>query len=605
MALQVLAAANGARANTVLKPKGGSGVELRIKRVEGRVQIRDGFAATTSVMTFANETSQRIEADFLSTLPDGAIATYFAYWFGEEKVVARIVEKERAAAIYQHITSRMRDPALVEMIGKNTFRARIFPVMPNADLRVEMRWVQPLESTPTGLKYRFPLAPEAKGKGILDDIDLQIVVAADAGIVRAANNYHQPIARANGRLSVKLQQQNFQPTDDFVLNLEQRAQSTPPPSVRAQLFAAPSGGSDGFFALAVTANRDVKNPQLKIRGVPTYDLAPAQLPSLKAGQTSVICGRYKGSGTGALEIAGLGVAYVDFGSAAENNNLATRLWAAQRIEDLSANERNRDAVLRLSQQFTQPSKWSSWLAIPKAELERFKSEKLRAEVEVAGRQYVLAVAQHGAQSPEAKQAKTRFDTLGQQADYQISLDSSIYNVLQEIVQEQAQEKANAKPDARRVAQLDAQIKRVQDLLSEAQRAASLSALREQKLTARMEALSAELVQEKLAGRGGGRRAGQLRQELERSAQSFRYQRDWNSDYNRLEDRAAYELAQEYVLRFIRKEAMPKGTARVATKLRNLVGQKAAHKTDGRCARVVGHSANSREIGGNWPPLKAS
>ncbi|MDF2440781.1 MAG: Vault protein inter-alpha-trypsin domain, partial [Abditibacteriota bacterium] len=83
--------------------------------------------------------------------------TYFAYWFGNEKVVARIVEKERATASYGYITAppRQRDPVLVELIGKNTFRARIVPVEPNADLKIEMRWVQPLSTDAKSWIYTF------------------------------------------------------------------------------------------------------------------------------------------------------------------------------------------------------------------------------------------------------------------------------------------------------------------------------------------------------------------------------------------------------------------------------------------------------------------
>ena len=580
LALQVLALGLSAQANVVLKPKGENGVTLRIKRIEGRVQIRGQFAETTSVMTFANESSSLIEADFLSTLPEGATATYFAYWFGSEKVVARIVEKERAAEIYQNITAPRGDPALVEMIGKNSFRARIFPVMPNADLRVEMRWVQVLASTPTGLKYSFPLAPEAKGKGVLDAIDLQIKVASDQGIVRASNNYHQPIARANGRLSVQLQQQNFQPTADFMLNLEQRAATTSPPTLRAQIFAAPSSGADGFFALAVTANRNVKKPQLKIRGVKVYALAPAVLPALQAGRATLICGRYRGSGAGAIEIAGLGTARVEFGSRAENNNLATRLWAAQRLEDLSANEKNFETVLALSNQFGLPSKWSSWLAVPKTEMERFQWGKMFTDLNSLGRRYVNEVARNGQQSPAAQRLATQFESLNQQIRRQRGYDATLatyaQTYLQEISRAQAAEKAKAKPDARRVAQLETQIVRVQKLLTANQRAQLEAELRQQRLSGRMEELSAQLLQERLNGRGGGSRAVQLLAALKSNAQRFRYQQNWDYFYRNLEYDKAYTLADQYVLNLYAKHDA-KATARDATQLRSLVGQQAAHK----------------------------
>ena len=74
----------------------------------------------------------KVEVEEIMTSTDGyAKATSEAY-------------NARAAEIYSHITSRNRDPALIEMVGKNTFRARIFPVEPNADLKVEIKIVQTL-----------------------------------------------------------------------------------------------------------------------------------------------------------------------------------------------------------------------------------------------------------------------------------------------------------------------------------------------------------------------------------------------------------------------------------------------------------------------------
>src|SRR5688500_16546707 len=93
-----------ASATVLLKPNGEDAVPLRTKSLNSQIAITGQFAATRTEMVFQNETSRRVEADFIYTAPRGAVVTYFAYWFGQEKVVARVVEKERATAIYQYIT---------------------------------------------------------------------------------------------------------------------------------------------------------------------------------------------------------------------------------------------------------------------------------------------------------------------------------------------------------------------------------------------------------------------------------------------------------------------------------------------------------------------
>jgi hypothetical protein len=123
-----------ASAQIVMKPKGDGGQRMVMKSLKVNSVVEGQVASTEMEVVFNNPFQSRVEAEFIYSLKPDMIATFFAYFYGEERVIARVVEKERARAIYQHITSRMRDPALIEMIGKRTFRAKIFPIMPGNDL---------------------------------------------------------------------------------------------------------------------------------------------------------------------------------------------------------------------------------------------------------------------------------------------------------------------------------------------------------------------------------------------------------------------------------------------------------------------------------------
>lgn len=426
-----------ASARVLLKPRGENAAPLRTKALKADVEIKNGFATTTLTMTFQNEVAQRIEADFIYTVAPDAVVTHFAYWFGDEKVVARVVEKERAAAIYKHITTRMRDPALVEMIGKNTFRARIFPVMPNADLKVEMRWVQTLKTSRNAATYELPLRAEEAGKGTLDNLDVTVRVAPDAALRGVASNYNLPIEKsADGGWRLSLAQSNYRAPKDLRVSLARR-----PANLQAALYAARSGGADGFFALALTPDRTLTKITLKIDGIQTYGLAPAPARAVKAHQALVVCGRYKGSGLGRIEMTGAPAnaagaprvrltQSVRFGTAREDNNLATKLWAAGRIAHLSAPqsrtrqskraanaqaERNRRAIVALSTRFTLPSRFTSWLAVPREELERYKREMLQADMEIAGRALADEVARAGAGSKRARLLRARVKELNRRS----------------------------------------------------------------------------------------------------------------------------------------------------------------------------------------------
>ena len=352
-----------AHAGALLKPTSGVTQALRAKSLDVQSDINGAFAQTTVTTIYDNPNDTRIEADFIYSAPAGAVVTGFAYWYGSEKVVARVVEKERAAQIYQYITSRMRDPALVEMIGKNTFRARIFPVEPRTDLKIEVQFAQMLDATPKGWKWNFPLREET-GAAPLDSMTMKIHVAGDRA---ATSNAGELDARDN----LNIKRTGFTGTDDVRVEI---AGKTP------EFYAARDGGSDGFFALALKGKgADIP----KISGVKIYDLASAK----SASGARFLFGRYRGAGA-----ATAGAAKLQFSNRVAKGNVASQLWAASFIEDLSKRDANRERVVALSKRFGMPSKWTSWLAIPTAERANFKKQILASDRESAARAYASAVA---------------------------------------------------------------------------------------------------------------------------------------------------------------------------------------------------------------------
>lgn len=370
-------------AKIMLKPKGESSYNLTTKAIKADVQITGQFVSTTQILTFQNESGYRMEADFIYTLPKGAVATYFAYWAGDEKVVARIVEKERAAEIYRTITTRQHDPALVEMIDKNTFRARIFPVMPNADLKVEIRIVQVLPSSQNGSTYTLPLVSEDKeDQESLDNIDVKIDVKPDSNITDVCNNFGVSMQNDANGYHFALSGTNYRPEKDLNIQIKRK-----PAQLISSLYAAPSGGANGFFAIALIPKHSVSNPKISISGVKTFDVVPNKLFNVKANEVLTVFGRYKVSGKAKVTLsgkcAGAPVSYssdVQFGSTPVQDNLASKLWAAEMIDQLSGSAKNRKQVISLCKRFTLPSKYASWLAVPKAEMELYKREKLIAKM---------------------------------------------------------------------------------------------------------------------------------------------------------------------------------------------------------------------------------
>jgi len=373
-----------AAARVLLKPTGGGSMPLWTRSVKAGVTISGQFASTVLNLTFQNESASQIEADFIYELPAGAVATYFAYWAGKEKVVARIVEKQEAKNIYQRITSWSRDPALVEMTGKNTFRARISPVWPNDDLRVEIHIVQVLPSDAGAATYSLPIY-DKDALDPLDSIDVKIHVKPDPSIEKVTTNYGIPVAcGANGH-EIDLSGEEYRPRKDLNVRIDRK-----PAKMHASLYAARSGGASGFFSLALMPDHSLSNATVSISGVKTSQLTQTRFARAKAFGPIAVCGRYLGSGKAVATLRGRSpngsvtyTAPVEFSAAAEQDNPASKLWAAGRIQQLSASRRNRATVIAVSKQFGMPSKYTSWLAVPHQEMQDYKRDRDHDKIEAA------------------------------------------------------------------------------------------------------------------------------------------------------------------------------------------------------------------------------
>jgi len=386
--------AQSAHASALLKPASGVSVALAPKFLSLDAHLHGAFAQTTVTTVFANPNQTQIEADFIYSAPKDSVVTGFAYWYQGEKVQARIVEKGRAAKIYSYITSRMRDPALIEMIGPNRFRARIFPIEARTDLKIEVQLAQHLAQTPSGPVWTWPLREETKANRLAQ---LSLRVQSD-GKTPIQSNFGKV---QNGELSI--QKTNFRASGDARVLIPQ-----PKAPLRASLIGARDGGPDGFFALSLSSSTPVASPRFSVSGISTYDVLVPTARRLGANMPLVVVGRYRGHGEATVSLNGRRVG-VNFPDARENRNVPELLWASARMEALSAQPKNRDKVTAMSLRFEMPTKWTSWLAIPEEERRQFKQQMLASDRAEAARAYAQAVSR-GDESAQKAQ-KVVFDEL--------------------------------------------------------------------------------------------------------------------------------------------------------------------------------------------------
>jgi Ca-activated chloride channel family protein len=124
----------------------------------------------TAVLTtrFRNVTRGVLEMDYLAPLPQGASVVSAVLMEEGRELMGKVYVKEEAFRIYSETVAQMKDPALIEYAGKDTYRARIYPVPPGEErtLELTMSFLVPREKGLCALSV--PLAgPVTRGHDIV------------------------------------------------------------------------------------------------------------------------------------------------------------------------------------------------------------------------------------------------------------------------------------------------------------------------------------------------------------------------------------------------------------------------------------------------------
>jgi tetratricopeptide (TPR) repeat protein len=133
------------------------GQELVLEELSVRTAIHGMLSLTELELRFRNPQARRIEGRFTCTLPHDAAISRFAKEINGSLMEGEVVERLRANQVYEQFLHQMRDPALLEQDQGNRFSARIFPIDPNAPVRLLVSYTQLLPMRGGIRTYALPL----------------------------------------------------------------------------------------------------------------------------------------------------------------------------------------------------------------------------------------------------------------------------------------------------------------------------------------------------------------------------------------------------------------------------------------------------------------
>ncbi len=116
--------------------------------------------------TFQNQSQQAIEGIFYFPLPRGSQVTDFNYTVNGKKLAGELLEKDKAREIYNQIVRKLRDPALLEYLSQDLFRANIFPVPAGQNCVIDIKFNQILPRQDHFYVVDYPLFQKQLGRQI-------------------------------------------------------------------------------------------------------------------------------------------------------------------------------------------------------------------------------------------------------------------------------------------------------------------------------------------------------------------------------------------------------------------------------------------------------
>jgi Ca-activated chloride channel family protein len=167
------------------------------------IAIEDQAATTSIEQTFRNHTDRDLEATYMFPVPKGASVRNFTMWVDGKEVKGELLEADKARPSYEEIVRRTQNPGLLEYMGNNLLRLRVFPVKAKADQKVALKFTSIAQRDRDLVEYIYPLKTDGKATRTLEKFSLQATIKSQHSVQNIYSPTHAiSINRPNDREAV-------------------------------------------------------------------------------------------------------------------------------------------------------------------------------------------------------------------------------------------------------------------------------------------------------------------------------------------------------------------------------------------------------------------
>jgi len=224
---------------------------LPVKYHHVKVEITNQVATTHIDQVFLNPHDRDLEGTYIFPLPEEAAISDFALYMDGQRVSGDVLEKEKARRIYEDIVRRMKDPGLLEYIGRNMFQARIYPIPARGERRIELTYHQTLKYDAGVVQYVYPLNTERFSPKPLDEVSLSVKVKSSVPIKTIYSPSHEvDVKLEKNEATCGFEEKNVRPDRDFVLYY-----TVSEKDLGLNLLTHKRPDADGFFMMLISPGK--------------------------------------------------------------------------------------------------------------------------------------------------------------------------------------------------------------------------------------------------------------------------------------------------------------------------------------------------------------
>jgi Ca-activated chloride channel family protein len=122
---------------------------------------------------YVNSSGRVAEVDYILPLPKGAAFEQLELSINGQMIAGETMRSDQARSVYEEIVRKLRDPALVEWMGHDLLRTRIFPIQPGEEKRVVVHFSAVAQREGDALRLDWPARAVANARNDDDWFELQ------------------------------------------------------------------------------------------------------------------------------------------------------------------------------------------------------------------------------------------------------------------------------------------------------------------------------------------------------------------------------------------------------------------------------------------------